>query len=164
MWCVVPRLTYGVNELWCAGHMSPLGREPFSVFFLLFFFVPMLACLDGMGDTPKVIVYMCSCPCMCLQVWGSSNKWSALLCGLQCHFVETKGLSSVIYPESCHHLIFLKSGNKPQPAHWNFNSYHVRWFGQGRRISYVKMSTVFHTLYDSELWYGAQLHTSSDRP
>lgn len=26
------------------------------------------------GDAPKVIVYMCSCPCMCLQVRGSGNK------------------------------------------------------------------------------------------
>lgn len=120
-------------------------------------------CPSVNGDAPKVIVYMCSCPCMCLQVQGSCNKWSALLCGLECHFVETKGLSSVIYSESCRRFIFLKTGNKPQLAHWNFNSYHVRCFGQGRRIC-GKIGTVFHTLLDSELWYGAQLHTSSNRP
>lgn len=139
-------------------------RFHFSFFFCSHVGMSGRQCPTVNGDTPKVIVNMCSCPCMCLHVRGSGNKWSALVCGLQCHFVETKGLSSVIYPESCHHLIFLKTGNKPQPAHWNFNGYHVRWFGQGRRISCVKISTVFHTLYDSELWYGTQLHTSSDRP
>lgn len=87
-WCSVwfCGLTYGVNELCCSGHMSPLGREHVPVFF--FFVSPrsslMLAC--PAGSVPLWLETLqrsvCSAPRAAhstVRVLESGNKWSLLL-------------------------------------------------------------------------------------
>lgn len=69
VWCVALRVTYGVNEVCCTGHMSSLAWmrtvSPFSRWVCPAPNIPLWM-VTVLRSLCNLVIYTCSCECLCL--------------------------------------------------------------------------------------------------